>query len=369
MADGAASRAGGTHAVCWSQTEADGLPSPPPEALVAGVAWCWHGRAWRIERPWAPLLLAGSDAAGLDGAGSGGGGSGDPGLRRRAARVAHRLSGLAPRDPGADLPERPEEPPAGGFLLTDGYRTWAACVLHPAGGGEPLVAFAGGAPPPGAELWIVAARLGAMAPGGGRPRGGVICFTPGTRLATPGGARAIEALRPGDRVLTADNGPQPVLWAGRRRLSGARLCALPQLRPVRIRAAALGAGRPEATLVVSPQHRLLVRGPAPRALWNTPEVLVAAADLVDDRLVTVDWAAREVTYVHILLEAHQIVWANGVASESFHPAAAEGSLSTADAAAIAALIGDPAAYGAPARRPLDAAEAAILRHDARMAAA
>ena len=196
-------------------------------------------------------------------------------------------------------------------------------------------------------------------------------FTAGTMITMATGAQQpVEDLRPGDRVLTADNGPQPVIWTGRRHLTGARLYAMPHLRPVRIRAAAFGAGRPEDTLVVSPQHRMLVRGRGPRSLWSTPEVLVAAADLVDDRLVTVDMTARSVTYIHSLLEAHQIVWANGLETESFHPAhAAEGSLSPADAASLAALLGDPAGYGDPARRPLDAAEAAILRHEAPVAAA
>jgi hypothetical protein len=234
------------------------------------------------------------------------------------------------------------------------------------GAAMPHLCFPGGLPPHGTDLWVVRAAPG-LAAAGAAPRGGVICVTPGTRLATPEGARAIEDLRPGDRVLTADNGPQPVVWVGRRHLTGARLYAMPHLRPVRIRGGALGAGVPEGVLAVSPQHRVLVRGAVARALWNTPEVLVEAAHLIDDRAVTVDCSARSVTYVHVLLEAHQIVWANGVATESFHPeAAAEGSLDPADAAAIAALTGG--AYGAFARRPLSAAEAAILAQEGRRAA-
>jgi hypothetical protein len=342
--------AGGTWAVAWAQTEADGVPSPPVTALAPGVVWRWHGRAWRIERPFAPLLLTGA-VGGAD-------------LRARAARVARRLSGLAPR--ASDLPEQPTEAPPEGFLVTDGYRAWPATLLRLPGAGAPHVCFPEGLPPAATDLWVVHAAPGALA-AGAASRGGVICFTPGTRLATPDGARAIEDLRPGDRVLTADNGPQPVVWVGRRHLTGARLYAMPHLRPVRIRGGALGSGVPEGVLAVSPQHRVLVRGAVARALWNTPEVLVEAAHLIDDRAVTVDCSARSVDYVHILFEAHQIVWANGVATESFHPeAAAEGSLSPADAAAIAALTGGT--YGAFARRPLTAAEAAILAQEGQRAA-
>jgi len=200
-------------------------------------------------------------------------------------------------------------------------------------------------------------------------RAGVICFTPGTRISTPEGPRLIESLRPGDRILTKDNGPQEVLWHGQRKLTGARLYAMPHLRPIRFRAGALGIGRPDEDLLVSPQHRMLVQGAAARALFNAEEVLVAAEDLVNDRTVSVDARLREVTYVHILLEAHQIVWANGLETESFHPSAT--SLETIEPGQRAALFDvlpelaqNPQVYGAFARRNLSASEAAILRYDA-----
>ena len=43
-------------------------------------------------------------------------------------------------------------------------------------------------------------------------------------------------------------------------MTGARLYAMPHLRPIRFRAGALGQGRPEDDLLVSPQHRMLVQG-------------------------------------------------------------------------------------------------------------
>jgi hypothetical protein len=42
-----------------------------------------------------------------------------------------------------------------------------------------------------------------------------ICFVTGTRIATPGGARPVETLAPGDLVMTRDHGAQPLLWTGR----------------------------------------------------------------------------------------------------------------------------------------------------------
>jgi hypothetical protein len=197
--------------------------------------------------------------------------------------------------------------------------------------------------------------------------GGVICFTPGTQLATPDGSRPIEKLRPGDLVCTRDNGPQPVVWCGYRRMSGARLWAMPHLRPIRIRRNVFGIGQPDRDLIVSPQHRMLIRGRAAEALFNTDEVLVAAEDLLNDLSIVVDHEMREVTYVHVLLERHQIVQANGLLTESFHPAhsapeALDPAHRQALVEALPALAADPLAYGDVVRRYLTGAEAAILRH-------
>jgi hypothetical protein len=142
---------------------------------------------------------------------------------------------------------------------------------------------------------------------------------------------------------------------------------MPHLRPIRIRANAFGMGRPTGDLVVSPQHRMLIRGPAAEALFNTPEVLVAAEDLLNDLTINVDHEMRDVTYVHVLLERHQIVWANGLETESFHPS--NTSLDMIDPHQREALLAvapgiarHSDAYGAYARRNLSGSEAAILRH-------
>jgi hypothetical protein len=277
--------------------------------------------------------------------------------------MVRRLVGEAVGRPGP-LPAGGDE---GSFVLTDGRTVHVATVIPVPGGAGPLVMFAGDLPLPDRDLWIVRGAA-PPAPPGPAERPGIICFTPGTHLRTATGSAAIETLRPGDRVLTRDDGPQEVLWTGRRRMSGARLYAMPALRPVRFRAGAMGIGRPDRDLLVSPRHRMLVRGPAARALFNTEEVLVAAADLVNGHAVAIDTAAREVTYVHVLLERHEVVWANGLATESFHPgAAALDTLDPADRFALEAILpevaGDPMAYGDFARRCLTAAEAAILRHD------
>ena len=109
-----------------------------------------------------------------------------------------------------------------------------------------------------------------------------------------------------------------MLWTGRCHVDAARLDAAPNLRPVRIRAGALGPGIPRADLVVSPQHRLLVRSVIAERLCGAPEVLVAAKHLIAPPAI--DWARdlTEVSYIHLLCAGHQIVLANGAAAETLY---------------------------------------------------
>ena len=140
----------------------------------------------------------------------------------------------------------------------------------------------------------------------------MICFTPNTRIATPEGPVLVRDLAEDDLILTKDDGPQPIRWIGWRRMSGARMFAMPELRPIRIRGGALGLDVPDDDLLVSPKHRLVIKGGVAQALFNTPEGLVAARDLLNDHSVTVDRRVNDVTYVHLLLDRHQVVFANGV---------------------------------------------------------
>jgi hypothetical protein len=346
----------GTFAIAWSDSEVDGVEDAPVDALAIGASWCWYGRAVRIDGPQDVLILDEPEGA--------------ADLRARAARSIGRMTGIGHlaqnRDDGRLDPDGPLRD---GFSVTDGRRQYAVAMLRDPRTGRMLLAFPGSLPAPGTEHWITAIT--------GRPRRaaasgpqGVICFTEGTLLRTPDGERPVETLQAGDRVLTRDDGAQEVLWVGNRHFTGARLLVAPDLRPIRIRARALDGDLPDADLLVSPQHRVLIRGRSARALFNTDEVLVAAADLINDRTITVARALRSLTYYHLMLPRHQVVWANGVATESFHPA--EMPLERIEAGQrerlyriFPDLARDPARYGAPARRMLSRAEAAILRHDMR----
>lgn len=149
----------------------------------------------------------------------------------------------------------------------------------------------------------------------------VICVARGTRIETPSGQIAVEDLAVGDRVCTHDGPAAAVRWIGRRRLGAVALAANPALRPVRIRAGALGDGLPQRDLVVSPQHRVLLRDWRAELLFGSAEVLVPAKALLDDGRVTVEAAAQEVEYFHLLFDRHELIYTEGAVTESFHPGA------------------------------------------------
>jgi hypothetical protein len=284
--------------------------------------------------------------------------------------MVRRLVGVAVGDTEAPGEEIGSDPvPDQGFIVTDGHQSYTVTLIPVPDTGARLLMLVGDLPPVDQDLWVVRTAIDLTHSGAGaRTAGGVICFTPDTRLATPMGPRMIRDLQPGDMIETRDNGPQEVLWCGHRRMTGARLYAMPHLRPIRFKAGALGIGRPDEDLLVSPQHRMLLKGPAAQALFNTPEVLVAAEDLLNDQTVIVDHTLREVTYVHILLQRHNVIWANGLESESFHPS--NTALDTVDPGQLGALLqllpgadANPHSYGDYARRNLSSSEAAILRYE------
>ncbi|MDP5305666.1 Hint domain-containing protein [Paracoccus spongiarum] len=172
----------------------------------------------------------------------------------------------------------------------------------------------------------------------------ITCFTAGTLIDTPEGPRPVEDLRAGDLVLTGDRGAQVLRWAGSRSLD---LQGRDHLRPVRIRAGALGQGLPVADLLVSPQHRVLVRSAIAQRMFGTDEVLVAARHLLALPGIEVAEDAAQVTYVHLLFDRHELVTSNGAVTESLFtgPEALKG-VGEAARAEILALFPQLAGIGA-----------------------
>ncbi len=343
----------GTFVIPWSQVLVDGEKSPAMEALRPGAGWLWTGTPTRVDGPNNILTL---DNGHTDGD-----------LHRRANKTVRRMFGRLMR------PENPMAAETDLFksylTVTDGRNEWRVTLIGNGPGRQPLALFQDVIPPHETVLWIVSDHVQASvrnAPT--ETASGVICFTPGTMIATPEGPRDVLTLMEGDRVQTQDNGAAEILWIGRRVITGARMEVHPQLRPVRLMPGALDRGVPDSGLLVSPDHRIVLNGPRAKTLFNADEVLVAARDLVNEETVLFAHDVRNVVYIHMMLPQHEIVFANGVATETFHPAsAALATLRSEEQARLLTRVpeikGNPMAYGGYARRKLTQADAAILRAD------
>jgi hypothetical protein len=147
----------------------------------------------------------------------------------------------------------------------------------------------------------------------------LVCFTAGTLIDTAKGPRAVEALAVGDLIWTLDAGLQPLRWIGQRHVMQAELQADASLRPVVFEAGALGDGLPLRRMAVSPQHRLCRGNWRTELYFGEPEVLVPALSLINGTSVRQAEPDAAVTYVHFLLDGHQIVRSDGALTESFFP--------------------------------------------------
>ena len=131
------------------------------------------------------------------------------------------------------------------------------------------------------------------------------CFTAGTRIATPDGPVAVEALAAGMRVTLADGGSAPVAWIGHRRIACARHPRPEDVRPVRIAAHAFGLGRPHRELWLSPDHAVFI-----------DDVLIPIRYLINGVTIA-QVAVEQVAYYHVELPAHAVLLAEGLACESY----------------------------------------------------
>ncbi|WP_245603013.1 Hint domain-containing protein [Leisingera methylohalidivorans] len=124
----------------------------------------------------------------------------------------------------------------------------------------------------------------------------------------------METLHPGDLVLTADHGAQPILWTRSRYQSLDE--GEDEGKPVLIQARALGSGLPEQDLVVSPQHRILVGGGGQLTDYFKTEVFAPAKSLTKLPGIRHMKGKRGVNWVHFACARHEVVLANGCQSES-----------------------------------------------------
>ncbi|EPX79952.1 Hint domain-containing protein [Litoreibacter arenae] len=135
-------------------------------------------------------------------------------------------------------------------------------------------------------------------------------FGRGTRITmSDGSQRPVEKLSIGDRVLTRDNGMQEIRWIGTRTVQGAG-----EFAPVVISQGAMGNAE---NITVSQQHRMLVSDWRAEVMVGSRDVLISAIDLVNDDTIFIRKGGF-VEYTQLVFDQHQILYAEGVPTESLH---------------------------------------------------
>ena len=153
------------------------------------------------------------------------------------------------------------------------------------------------------------AEAGIFPPGGPSHGGNHHCFGRGTLILTTHGEVPVEELAIGEMVVTTD-GASPVKWIGRRtiRRNGSASWH-PSVMPIRVARLAIDDQTPRRDLYLSQQHSLLIDG-----------FLVPVKHLVNERSIAVDRDAttsETIEYFSVELEAHQVIFAEGTAAETF----------------------------------------------------
>lgn len=179
-------------------------------------------------------------------------------------------------------------------------------------------------------------------------------FGRGTRITmSDGSQRPVEDLRTGDRVLTRDNGMQPIRWIGKRTVQ-----AVGAFAPVVITEGVLGNAE---NIAVSQKHRMLISDWRAEVMVGSKDVLIQAVDLVNDDTVFIRDGGF-VEYTQLVFDQHQILYAEGVPTESLHMSQQIlASLPEEVAAQVLALFPDlPQAEPKFSRVPLDSKAASNL---------
>jgi len=134
----------------------------------------------------------------------------------------------------------------------------------------------------------------------------VPCYCEGTLILTDQGEKPVEALEIGDVLITASGAHRPIRWIGTRAYAGTFANRNRKLLPVRFQAGSLADGVPARDLSVSPLHAMFLDG-----------MLIPAEALVNGANVTQATSVDAVAYFHIELDSHDVIIAEGAASETY----------------------------------------------------
>ncbi len=132
------------------------------------------------------------------------------------------------------------------------------------------------------------------------------CFCRGTLILTDCGEVPVEELAIGDKVVTFSGTVRPIRWIGQRAYDGRFVTGNRAMLPIRVAAGALADRVPARDLFVSPEHALYLEG-----------LFLPARLLVNGATIRQAESVERLEYFHIELDAHDIIFAEGAAAETF----------------------------------------------------
>lgn len=144
----------------------------------------------------------------------------------------------------------------------------------------------------------------------------------GANIRTPCGARRIELVRPGDLIVTRDNGLQAVRLIWSREIRKLEFTANPAAAPVHLSPRAVGPMMPSKDITIASDHRVLVPGYRLQGQNDTTCCLVGAAQLAQSSdAAYADTSARVKRFYTLVFDSPQIFACNGLPVESFQAGA------------------------------------------------
>ncbi|WP_425102040.1 Hint domain-containing protein [Tropicibacter sp. S64] len=135
----------------------------------------------------------------------------------------------------------------------------------------------------------------------------IVCYLEDTGIETTRGRVLVQDLKPGDTLPLAHGGETTVKWVGIQPIDG-RTAHPGKVNPICITAGAISENVPSRDLYVSPDHAVEIDG----LLFNA-SALVNGSSIYKVATMPVEGF----TYYHIETDAHELILAEGLASESY----------------------------------------------------
>ncbi|NSX55898.1 Hint domain-containing protein [Parasulfitobacter algicola] len=140
------------------------------------------------------------------------------------------------------------------------------------------------------------------------------------QVRTPCGPRRIEFIRPGDLIITRDRGLQPVRMVWSYCLEDVQHPTEKPRVPVCLNTRAIGPMMPSRSLVLAPDHKVLVPSYLVASSVTDQGSLLAASGLAGcSKDAFYDNSKTKIEFYNLVFDCHEIIFANGLPVETFHP--------------------------------------------------